>query len=61
MISADVKAHIKQQDKNNFLQEVPLRLEILCKTGMYFLFSFSWYFIKLDIIVHYKQGLEGLT
>ena len=52
MISAHVKVHVKQQDKSNFLQEVPLRLEILCKTGMYFLFNFSWYFIKLDIIAH---------
>ena len=47
-ISSDVKAHVKQ-DKN-FLKEVPLRLEIQCKTGMYLSFNFAWYSIKLDIV-----------
>ena len=37
MISADVKAHVKQQDKKELLKrkEVPVRrLEVQCKTGM---------------------------
>ena len=43
MISGDVKAKVKQQEINyqvtvlyKFLQEVPSKLEIQCKKGMYF-------------------------
>ena len=32
-----------------FLQELPSKLEIQCKKGMYFSFDFGWYFINLDI------------
>ena len=33
-----------------FLQELPSKLEIQCKKGMYFSFDFGWYFINLDIV-----------
>ena len=43
MISADVKANVKQQEINyqvavsyKFLLEVPSKLEMQCKNGMYF-------------------------
>ena len=43
ILSADVKANVKQQEINylvavsyKFLQEVPSKLEIQCKKGMYF-------------------------
>ena len=43
MISADVKANVKQQEINyqvavlyKFLLEVPSNLEMQCKNGMYF-------------------------
>ena len=55
MVSCDVKAHVKQQDKDI---EVPLRLEIQCKSGMYFSFNFAWYSIKLDI-AHQEKGVGG--
>ena len=33
-----------------FLQELPVKLEIQCKKGMYISFDFGWYFINVDII-----------
>ena len=39
-----------------FLKEVPLKVGIKCKKGMYFSFDFVWYSIHLDI-VHYEQGV----
>ena len=33
MISADVEAHVKQQDKKELFQEVPARHEVQCKNG----------------------------
>ena len=33
-----------------FLQELPSKLEIQCKKGIYFSFDFGWYFINLDIV-----------
>ena len=58
MISADVKATPNKTTRNKrsvvvvsfkFLQELPSKLEIQCKKGMYFSFDFGWYFINLDI------------
>ena len=36
MISADLKAHLKQKGKNNFLYKkyMSVILEVQCKTGM---------------------------
>ena len=55
--STDLKADVKQQEIKelvavscNFLQEVPSKLDIQCKTGMHFSFNFAWYSIKLDIV-----------
>ena len=39
-----------------FLQELPSKLEIQCKKGMYFSFDFAWYFINLDIIRSEQVG-----
>ena len=57
MISADGKANVKQQEINDlaavsykFLQEVPSKLEIQCKKGIYFSFDLGWYSIHLDIV-----------
>ena len=57
MISADVKANIKQQEikdlvavSEKFLLEVPSKLEMQCKNGVYFSFDFVWYSIHLDIV-----------
>ena len=57
MIPADVKDNAKQQGINNlmvgsckFLEEVPEKLEIQCKKGMYFSFDFGWYSTHLDIV-----------
>ena len=33
-----------------FLQEVPTKLEIQCKKGMYFSFNFGWNSSHLDIV-----------
>ena len=48
MISADVKSNIKQQDIKDavaasykLLQEVPSKLQIQCKKGIYFSFDFG--------------------
>ena len=56
MIPADVKATVKQQEIKEqvaasfkFLSEVPSKLEIQCKKGMYFSFNFGWYSIRLDL------------
>ena len=46
-----------------FLQELPSKLEVQCKKGMFFSFDFGWYFISLDILP-IKNRLErgvGLT
>ena len=57
MISADVKANIKQQELKDlvgvsyeFLLEVPSKLEMQCHNGMCFSFDFGWYSIHLDIV-----------
>ena len=39
-----------------FLQELPSKLEIQCKKGMYFSFDFGWYFINLDIVHALRTG-----
>ena len=39
-----------------FLQELPSKLEIQCKKGMYFSFDFGRYFINLDIVHVLKTG-----
>ena len=56
MISADVKSNIKQQEIKDLvaasyklLQEVPSKLQIQCKKGVYFSFDFGWYSIQLYI------------
>ena len=48
MISADVKSNIKQKDIKDavaasykLLQEVPSKLQIQCKKGIYFSFDFG--------------------
>ena len=41
---------------NNILHEVPSKLEIQCKKGMYFLFDFCWYSIHFDIVRYEKGG-----
>ena len=60
-ISADVKADVNQQVIkelvascifNFYKRYVPSKLEMQCKTGIYFSFIFAWYFIQFDI-VHY--------
>ena len=55
MISANVKSNIKQQEIKDlvaafyiFLQEVPSKLQIQCKKGVYFATDFGWYSIHLD-------------
>ena len=57
MISADVKSNIKQKDIKDavaasykLLQEVPSKLQIQCKKGIYFSFDFGWYSINLDFV-----------
>ena len=56
MISAEVKADIKQEIKElvaiscNFLYKVPSKLEIQSKTGVYFSFKFVWYSNQLDVV-----------
>ena len=57
MISADVKANIKQQDVKvlvavsyKFLYEVPSNLELQCKKDVYFSFDISWNSIHLDTV-----------
>ena len=57
MISADVKADVKQQQTktgsytSNFLSEVPpSNLEMQCRTDVYFSFHFAWYSIQLDTV-----------
>ena len=58
MMPADVKASIKPEKTRNkrsgsssykFLEEVPSKLEVQCKKGVYFTFDFGRYFINLDI------------
>ena len=56
MISADAKSNIKQQEIKDLvaasyklLQEVPSKLHIQCKKGVYFSFDFGWYSIQLYI------------
>ena len=55
MISADVKADVKQEIKElvaifyNFL-EGPSKLEIQCRKSVYFLFNFIWYSIHFGIV-----------
>ena len=52
MISADVKADVKQEIKElvaifyNFLKG-PSKLEIQCRKSVYFLFNFIWLFHPL--------------
>ena len=62
--SADVKANIKQQEIKNlavvsyqFLQEVPLKLEIKCKKGVHF--SFVLVGIPFTLILSVKNMGEG--
>ena len=57
MISADVKANVKQQKikeieaaSYKFLWEVPTKLEMQCKKGMCFSFNFGLHSIQLDVI-----------
>ena len=60
MISADVKANVKQQEikpliadiLNTFLYKVglPSKRELQCKKGLDFSFNFGWYSIQLDIV-----------
>ena len=56
MISADVKADVKQQEikglvSYNTVKEVPSKLEIQYKTGVHISFNFDWYSIQLDIVL----------
>ena len=46
-----------------FLQELPSKLEIPCKKGMFFSFDFGWYFISFDILPVKNRlgGGVGLT
>ena len=57
MMSADVKANIKQEIRSSglFYKEVPSKLEIQYKKQMYFSFDFGWYSVRLGID-HYGQG-----
>ena len=57
MISADVKANIKQQELKDlvgvsykFLLEVPSKLEMRWHNGVCFSLAFGWYSIHLDIV-----------
>ena len=57
MISADVKANLKQQEikeieaaSYKFLWEGPTKLEMQCKKGMCFSFNFGLHSIQLDVI-----------
>ena len=57
MISADVKANIKQQEIKDlvnisykFSKEVLSKLEMQCKKGVHFSFVFAWYSMHLDIV-----------
>ena len=66
MISTDVKPGVKQQEikelaavSYNFLQEPPLKLEIKCKTGIYFLFDSGWYSTQLDIVQEYEPRIKN--
>ena len=65
-MSADVKADVKQQEikeegegggiqelvavSRNFLKGIPSKLEIQCRTGVYFSFNFAWNSIQLDLV-----------
>ena len=62
MILADVNANKNKNKRSGccilqILKEVPSKLEIQCKKGiyMYFPFDFSWYSIHFDIVCQ-KQG-----
>ena len=66
MISADVKADAKQQQTktgsctSSFLSEVPpSKLEMQCRTDVYFSFNFALHSIQLDIVCKNKRD-EGL-
>ena len=57
MISADVKADAKQEQTktgsctSSFLSEVPpSKLEMQCRTDVYFSFNFALHSIQLDIV-----------
>ena len=56
MISADVKANVKQQEIKlfailfKFSSEAPSKLEIQSKNCVHFSFNFGWYSIQLDIV-----------
>ena len=65
IISADVKPDVKQQEIkelvvvfSNFLY-VPSKLEIQCKTWMYFSFNFTWYSIQFYIGLFKKKKQRG--
>ena len=66
MIPTDVKPGVKQQEikelaavSYNFLQEPPLKLEIKCKTSIYFLFDSGWYSTQLDIVQEYEPRIKN--
>ena len=56
MIPADIKSDTKQEIKelvhvsHNFSQSTFSKLEIQCKTGLYFQFNPGWHSIQLDIV-----------
>ena len=58
MISADVKYKTTRNKRysgcihSNYklLDEVPSKLQIQCKKGVYFSFDFGWYSIHLDFV-----------
>ena len=57
-VKNDIKANVQQKEikelvtvSYKFLKELPSRLEIHCKKGMYISFNFGWYSTLLNIVL----------